>query len=58
MQRSIMISPGFAPELKGWRFAVNMTNIFDKEYVSACNSATQCFWGNGRNTLASLRYRW
>jgi iron complex outermembrane receptor protein len=49
---------GLSRELAGWKMAINATNLFDKQYVSACNSATQCFWGNGRSVLGSLRYRW
>jgi iron complex outermembrane receptor protein len=49
---------GLSPQLKGWKLAVNMTNIFDKTYVSACASATQCFYGNGRSTLGTIRYQW
>lgn len=49
---------GLSPQLRGWRAAVNMTNVFDKYYVSACASATQCFVGNGRSTMGTLRYQW
>jgi iron complex outermembrane receptor protein len=49
---------GLSPQLKGWKLAVNMTNIFDKTYVSACASAIQCFYGNGRSTLGTVRYQW
>ena len=47
-----------SPQLAGLRFDLNATNIFDKKYVSACASSVQCFYGAGRNVLASLRYRW
>ncbi|MFT3940234.1 TonB-dependent siderophore receptor [Rhodopseudomonas sp.] len=49
---------GASPQLKGWKLAVNMTNIFDKTYVSACASSNQCFYGNGRATLGTISYRW
>lgn len=49
---------GASPKLKGWKLAVNMTNISDKTYVSACASANQCFYGNGRTTLGTVSYRW
>ncbi|QUS38569.1 TonB-dependent siderophore receptor [Tardiphaga alba] len=49
---------GASPQLKGWKLAVNMTNITDKTYVSACASANQCFYGNGRTTLGTIRYQW
>jgi iron complex outermembrane receptor protein len=49
---------GLSPQFRGWNVAVNMTNIFDKTYVSACASSTQCFYGNGRTTLGTIRYQW
>lgn len=49
---------GASPRLKGWKLAVNMTNIFDKRYVSACASSTQCFYGNGRTTLGTVKFQW
>lgn len=49
---------GLSPKLKGWKVAVNATNLFDKYYVSACASATQCFVGNGRSVNGIIRYQW
>lgn len=49
---------GLSPQLKGWKLALNVTNLFDKTYVSACASATQCFYGNGRSTMGTIRYQW
>jgi iron complex outermembrane receptor protein len=45
------------PELKGFKVAVNASNLTDKTYVSAC-SAVGCRYGLGRTILASLTYRW
>ena len=46
------------PRLKGWRAALNASNLFDKGYVSACATATKCFYGAGRTITATLAYRW
>ena len=52
------------PELRGWEAAVKATNLFDEEYISGClgstNSTvqTQCWYGEGRTVLGSLKYRW
>jgi iron complex outermembrane receptor protein len=46
------------PVLRGWRGSINATNLFDKRYVSACASTTQCFYGAGRAVVATLAYRW
>ncbi|WP_277961085.1 TonB-dependent siderophore receptor [Pseudomonas sp. RIT-To-2] len=47
-----------AAALKGWSVAVNMTNLNDKHYVASCFSAGGCFYGEGRTTLATLKYTW
>lgn len=46
------------PALKGWRAAVNVTNLFDTTYVSSCFSTGGCFYGNGRTMIGSLNYQW
>ncbi|MEJ2623560.1 MAG: TonB-dependent siderophore receptor [Pseudolabrys sp.] len=43
------------PDLKGVKLAVNVTNLFDKQYYSSC-SATSCNQGYGRSVLATLSY--
>ncbi len=45
-------------EFAGWSAALNATNLFDKEYVSACSAAVRCFYGDGRTVYASLKYKW
>jgi iron complex outermembrane receptor protein len=44
--------------LKGWHAAANVTNLFNKTYVSSCFSSGGCFYGNGRTVTASLHYTW
>ena len=44
--------------MKGTELAVNIANVFDKEYVASCNSVTQCYWGTGRTIRATLTHRW
>jgi len=44
--------------LEGVSAAVNVSNLFDKEYVSTCLSATGCYWGEGRTVYATLKYSW
>lgn len=60
------------PELKGWELSVNASNLFDKEFVAGCLPAgpagtqtvaqvlnsTQCWYGDGRLVLGSLKYTW
>lgn len=50
------------PELRGWEVAVNATNLFDKDYISGClgtaDANTQCWFGDRRTVLGSLKYKW
>jgi len=41
-----------------WRVQVNASNGSDKEYVSAGNSSTWCYYGYARTVTASVRYQW
>ncbi|MGX9962920.1 TonB-dependent siderophore receptor [Roseomonas sp. F4] len=43
---------------RGVELTLNAANIADKEYISSCNSATNCYFGNGRTVLAGVRMRW
>jgi len=45
-------------DVGGWRLQLNASNLFDREYVSACNSAVWCYYGYARTVTASARYRW
>ena len=43
---------------ENWRIAVNATNLADRRYVSSCQSALSCFYGDARRVTASLSYKW
>ena len=45
------------PDLAGLTAQINVTNLFDKTYVT-CLSNNFCNYGNGRGVYASLSYRW
>jgi len=45
------------PGLSGLQLGVNVTNLFDKVYLSDCNPYS-CWWGDRRRVLANLTYRW
>ena len=46
------------PKLAGLKTSLNVSNIFDKKYVSTCLSTTGCYWGEGRTVYATLKYSW
>lgn len=44
---------------KNMKFQLNASNLFDKQYVSTCFDANfGCFYGEGRKTTGSMKYRW
>jgi iron complex outermembrane receptor protein len=45
--------------VEDYRLAVNAQNVFDKEYVASCFAYEfGCFYGERRQVLGTLRYRW
>ncbi|MGH8082339.1 MAG: TonB-dependent siderophore receptor, partial [Lysobacter sp.] len=44
-------------DLPQWSFAVNVTNLADKQYYAPCRAFGDCFTGNGRNVAGSVTYR-
>ena len=46
------------PTLKKWDVALNVKNLLDTRYVSACDDALNCYYGWGRNITGTLRARW
>ncbi len=48
------------PEWQGAAVQLNVTNLFDRTYVSHCRNATggSCNYGAAREATLSLKYRW
>jgi iron complex outermembrane receptor protein len=47
-----------SPRFRGLTLNVNVTNLLDARYVSACYSTIWCWYGAQRSAQATLRYRW
>jgi iron complex outermembrane receptor protein len=47
----------FAYEDKNWRFQVTGTNLADKIYFASCLARGDCFYGNRRNVIGTLTYK-
>jgi len=43
--------------LAGASVAVNANNLFNKDYLSTCDG-TWCYYGDQRNVMASVNYKW
>ena len=46
------------PSLRGLQASVNVQNIFDREYVSDCNYAFGCYYGQERVASVEMTYDW
>ncbi|PRF38076.1 TonB-dependent siderophore receptor [Burkholderia multivorans] len=45
-------------DVRNWRFAVNATNLFNRHYISGCQSTSVCMFGNDRTVIATAKYNW
>lgn len=43
-------------DIDAWRLALNVKNLTDKEYISACTYA--CYYGDGRTAVVTATYNW
>jgi iron complex outermembrane receptor protein len=46
------------PKMEGLKASLNVSNLFDKKYVSSCIGTTGCYWGEGRTVYGTLKYSW
>ncbi|WP_217475712.1 TonB-dependent siderophore receptor [Stutzerimonas stutzeri] len=42
--------------LQGVGVRLNLNNLTDEKYVAACNSLSQCYYGEARNVMATVTY--
>ena len=45
-------------DTRHWRFSLNVDNLFDRRYISGCQSYAVCAFGNERTVLAGAKYDW
>ncbi|WP_050470197.1 TonB-dependent siderophore receptor [Herbaspirillum chlorophenolicum] len=45
-------------DLPSWRLSLTGSNLFNRDYVTGCYYDARCIYGNGRQVLATARYRW
>ena len=42
----------------GTQFALNVSNLADKRFVSTCSGESSCYFGTGRTVTATARFSW
>ncbi|PUA75330.1 TonB-dependent siderophore receptor [Burkholderia sp. AU29985] len=53
-----LFDAGVHYDMRNWRFAVNATNLFNRHYISGCQSANVCIFGTDRTVIATAKYNW
>lgn len=53
-----LVDAGIHYEKGPWQAALNASNLLDNTYVSACSSATACFYGDRRRATFKVGYTW
>jgi iron complex outermembrane receptor protein len=46
-----------AYDSQDWRYALNISNLADKKYMSTCLARGDCWWATRRNVVLSATYR-
>jgi iron complex outermembrane receptor protein len=52
-----LIDAAVSYEWRGYRLALNLSNLANEEYVGACDSYS-CYYGIGRTLFGSVKYKW
>ena len=47
----------FAFEQGSWKYALNVNNLFDDDYVATCLGRGDCWFGTRRKVIGSVHYR-
>jgi iron complex outermembrane recepter protein len=53
-----VVDAGIRYEKNDWKASLNVTNLFDKEYVSGCNTTSFCGYGEARTVGFKLSKVW
>ncbi|WP_420209794.1 TonB-dependent siderophore receptor [Burkholderia aenigmatica] len=53
-----LFDAGLHYDTRNWRFAVNGTNLFNRHYISGCQSTNVCIFGTDRTVIATAKYNW
>ena len=55
---ALLADAGIRYEKNGLNVSVNVTNLFDKQYVAGCQGALTCGYGQGRTVLLKIGKAW
>lgn len=55
---AVLFDGGIHYDYDKWNVALNVNNIFNKRYVSSCQTAFNCSYGEGRAAILKASYKW
>ncbi|MBN7804157.1 TonB-dependent siderophore receptor [Agrobacterium rosae] len=55
---AVVFDAGIRYEKNGWKTSLNVTNLFDKEYVAGCNTTIFCGYGEARTATLKISKVW
>jgi iron complex outermembrane recepter protein len=55
---AVLVDAAIRYEQEDWGVALNVTNLFDKYYVSGCQGVSSCGFGDSRTATLSAHYKW
>lgn len=53
-----LVDAGVSYAYEKWQFSLNIRNLADRKYISACGDPTSCFYGQERKVIVGARYTW
>ncbi|SFL26843.1 TonB-dependent siderophore receptor [Methylorubrum salsuginis] len=53
-----LVDLGVSYAYENWRFSLNIRNLADRKFISACGDPTSCFYGQERKVIVGARYTW
>jgi iron complex outermembrane recepter protein len=54
----VLVDAAIHYDIRDWRFAINASNLFNRQYIAYCTSGTQCYYGADRSVIGTARYQW
>lgn len=58
VKENFLVDAGVSYAYENWNFSLNLRNLADRKYVTACADPTSCFYGQGRKIIVGARYTW
>lgn len=58
VKEAFLVDAAISYAYENWRFSLNVRNLADRKYITACADATSCYYGQERKIILGARYTW